>query len=561
MLTYPRFTPQFEVTQWTLQRVLEHQAATNGDKPCLQWTADGPAYSYAQTNAQVNRLAHGLHQCGIGKGNTVVILMPNCLDFLFAWFALNKLGAIEAPINTAYRGSFLEHQVNICGAETIIVADEYLERVEESIARMPALKRIIVWTRDGKLADPLPKIGNCEVLDYASVFSDRTVNPEDVVQPHEMAAILFTSGTTGLSKGVLMPHAQLYFFSEQTAQLVKLTGEDTYMTGFPLFHGNAQFMTVYPCLIAGARCVLYERFSATEWVDRLHESGATVTNSLGVTLPFVYSQPPTERDNTHKLWRIFAAPTPYDILDQFKRRFGIKEFVEAFGQTEICVPFMVPMGADRPRGSCGVLVDQYFDVRLVNSVTDADVPEGEVGELVVRPKADWILNAGYSNMPEKTVEAYRNLWFHTGDGLRRDPEGWYYFIDRVKDALRRRGENISSFEVEAPIRENEAVEDVAVIGVPADMEAGEDEVKACVVLKPGKSLTPEELIAWCEPRMPHFVVPRYIEFVPELPKTPSEKIQKAKLREAHSPNTSWDRVSAGYRLKEEIAREERRRKP
>ena len=561
MLTFPEFKPTFPKESWVLPRVLEHQAKTIGDHPFLKWDDNGPEYTFAETNRKANQLAHGLQKAGLVKGDCAVLFMPNSLEYLLSCYALNKIGAIEVPINTAYKGSFLEHQVNISKAQTIIADLELLPAVQGSIERMPTVARIVIWTRDGKLPAQLPTVGNCKVLSFQSLYSSDDSNPGIKVLPQDIGAIMFTSGTTGLSKGVMMPHAQLYLFSEIDVQTLELTGEDVYMTAFPLFHANSQLLTVYPCLIAGARCVLYERFSATQWVDRLHSSGATATNSLGVVLPFVFAQPPTPRDKTHKLRRILAAPTPYGILDEFKQRFGVTQFAEGFGQTEICCPIMTPlsMKLDRPQGAAGLLIEQFFDIRLVDSETDEEVPTGAVGELIIRHKTPWTINAGYVGMPEKAAEAWRNLWFHTGDGVKRDAQGWYYFVDRLKDALRRRGENISSFEVETPIREHAAVSDVAVVAVPADMEGGEDEVKACIVLNPGQSVSPEELMDWCEHRLPAFAIPRYIEFMDSFPKTPSEKIRKGVLREAGITADTWDRVKAGYQLRDDVAKKNRKK--
>lgn len=559
--TFSNFSPTFPSTQWSLPQVLEHQARVIGERPFLKWEDDGPQLSFAETNRLANRLARGLQGLGIGRGDCAVLFMPNSLDFLVAWYALNKLGAIEAPINTAYKGSFLEHQANICKARTIFADVALLAPLQESIGRMPGIERVILWSRDGALPSPLPEIGRCEVIPFHSLFHANGDNLGIAVNPHDTGAIMFTSGTTGLSKGVLMPHAQLYLFAEINVQALELDGEDVYMTGFPLFHANAQLLTVYPSLIAGMRCVLYERFSATQWVDRLHSSGATVTNSLGVVLPFVFAQPPTPRDGTHKLRRILCAPTPYGILEDFKARFGVHKFVEGFGQTEICCPIMTPLARaeSRPKGAAGLLIEQWFDIRIVDPDTDQEVPPGTVGELVLRHKTPWIINAGYVSMPEKTMEAWRNLWFHTGDGVRRDEGGWYYYVDRLKDALRRRGENISSYEVEAPLREHPAVAEVAVVAVPADQEGGEDEVKACVILQPGQSVTPEALIEWAEPRLPAFAVPRYIEFMAEFPKTPSEKVQKNLLRKTGITPATWDRVEAGALLQGERENAARKR--
>ncbi|MGQ0700599.1 MAG: AMP-binding protein [Panacagrimonas sp.] len=561
-LKVAHFEPSFPTHRWTLPAVLEHQALTIGARPFLRWDDDTEFLSFDEVNRKVNRLAHGLEALGIGHGARAALFMPNSLDYVYAWFALNKLGAAEVPINVAYKGTFLEHQVNISGATNLIVDMDLLDAARDSIGNMPQLKRVILWSRSGQVPAPLPKLGHCEVLRFDALYSEAESNPVVEVRPQDIAAIIFTSGTTGLSKGVLMPHAQCYLFSENGVQVTQLESEDRYATAFPLFHANAQVLTIYPCLIAGASCVMYERFSATNWVDRLHSSGCTVINSIGVMLPFVYAQPPTSRDNTHRMRRILAAPVPDGILDEFKQRFAVDHITTAFGQTEICLPFISPLEHNdaRPAGAAGLIVDQFFEARIVNPETDEEVAPGQIGELILRHKQPWTINAGYAGMPDKTAEAWRNLWFHTGDALRCDEQGWFYFVDRFKDALRRRGENISSFEVEAPIRKHPAVADVAVIAVPAE-SGGEDEIKACIVLKDGASATHEEMIRWCEPRLPYFAVPRYLEFMDVFPRTPSEKIQKNLLRDAGFTPTTWDRVKAGVQLANELKRAERRRNP
>ncbi|MDH3581752.1 MAG: AMP-binding protein, partial [Hyphomicrobiales bacterium] len=237
------------------------------------------------------------------------------------------------------------------------------------------------------------------------------------------------------------------------------------------------------------------------------------------------------------------APLSPELAPQFIERFGVSDFVDGFGQTEISNIFMTPYGAKRPPGASGVLVDQWFEARLADPDTGVDVPQGETGELLIRPKAPGIISAEYLGMPEKTVETWRDLWFHTGDGLRRDAEGWYFFVDRVKDALRRRGENISSFEVESGVRSHPAVADCAVVGVRADEAAGEDEVMAFVVLKDGETAKPEDICAWSEKELPKFMVPRYIDFIDELPQTATEKVRKKVLREQGVTATTWDRLA------------------
>ena len=299
----------------------------------------------------------------------------------------------------------------------------------------------------------------------------------------------------------------------------------------PLFHGNSQFLAAYPALIAGAKYVLQERFSASEWINQIRDSKATVTNFIGVMMDFVWQQEPKATDSDNELRCVFAAPTASSILEEYKIRFGIEAFVEVFGLTETCMPILTPYGEERPPGAAGLLNEDWFDIRLVDPETDEEVPIGSVGELLVRPKFPWTACQGYFNMPDKTSEAFRNLWFHTGDGLKRDTDGWYYFVDRLKDALRRRGENISSFEIEQALVTHDLIEEVAAIGVPADQEAGEDEVMVFVVPSSQGSISAEMIWDYSEMQLPDFAIPRYIQIIDALPKTPSEKVRKVELRD------------------------------
>ena len=546
VLTFPHFEPHFPRDQWALPTVLEYQARVRPDKPCLQWTDAGRKYSFAEVNAMANRLARGFQKLGVKKGDYVVIFMPNCLEYVLAWYALAKLGAIEVTVGESYKGEILRHQVGLAQPRIIITTPAHSERlgaIEDQISHAEH----IILVGEGHAA-PFRRITTSR---FEELYEADDSNLGIAVGPRDTAAVLFTSGTTGLSKGVLMSHSQFYFFAEEDAQLTRLTDADTYSTAFPLFHGNAQFLTVYPCLIVGAHCVLYERFSASDFIGRLYRSGSTVCNLLGATMAFILAQPPSELDKKHKVTRIYAAPLAPDLGARFVERFGDITFVDGFGQTEISNVFQTPWQAPRPAGASGVLVDQFFEVRLVDPETDEDVPEGGIGELVVRNKLPYIMCNGYLAMPEKTAETWRNLWFHTGDAMRRDAQGWYYFVDRVKDALRRRGENISSFEVESVVRSHPAVAECAVVAAKADEEGGEDEVKAFIVPVEGQSVGFEDIIAWCDPRMPGFMVPRYLELIDVLPQTPSQKVQKKELREMGNSDQTWDRVKAGCKLADE----------
>lgn len=540
MLSFPHFEPHFPRAEWCLPRVLERQSRERPDRPFLSWTDAGPALSFSQVNRTVNRLAHGLAAIGIRHGDRVGLLLPNCLEFVYTWFALNKLGAVEVAISDAYVGSFLAHPLKLAQLQVLVTTARLARRLVEIEGDIDVHTLYLVDDPE----DPAPSVPpfqriRCQA--FERLFAACEVDPGIPVSPQDPAAVLLTSGTTGPSKGVVMPHSQFYFFAEEDVQLVRLGPEDVYMTGFPLFHGNAQFLTVYPCLIAGAHCVLYRKFSASDWVGRACRSGATVTNLLGATLSFILGQPAREDDRRHKVRRIYAAPLPPDLAGPFSERFGVHEFVDGFGQTEISNVFMTPPGAPRPPGASGVLVDQWFEVRLADPDTGEPVAEGEVGELWVRHKHPGIISSEYLGMPDKTIESRRDLWFHTGDALRRDAQGWYYFVDRVKDALRRRGENISSFEVEAVVRRHPQVLECAVVGVPADQSGGEDEVMVFIVPRAEQAVDFASVARWCQGEMPAFMVPRYYDVIDSLPRTPTEKVQKKALRQIGVRAGTWDR--------------------
>jgi crotonobetaine/carnitine-CoA ligase len=540
---------------WVLGKILELRARTHADKPFLRYMEETPV-TFAEANRTVNRIAHGLAALGVRKGDRVLLMLPNCLEYLYVWWAANKLGAIEVPVNNAYKGYFLEHVANNSGAKVMVVDQSHFDRLQFSEERLKHLEHVVIYRGPQGQGDDV-KLRRLRTSPIEQLYSREDSNPGVDVRHHDLAAIMYTSGTTGPSKGVMMPHAQCYFFSEEDVSVVRLTEDDVYYTCNPFFHANAQLLTVYPCLIAAATTVVYPYFSATDWLQQVRKCRATVANFLGVMMDFVYRQPVRPDDADNDLRVLFAAPTPPTIVDDFKRRFGIEATVEAYGMTEICLPILLPYDEYRP-GAAGKLVSEWFEVKLIDSETDEELPPGQIGEVVVRHKQPWTLNAGYFGMPDKTAEAYRNLWFHSGDALRRDEDGFFYFVDRVKDALRRRGENISSYEVEAVINDHPAVAESAVIAVKSEVPGGEDEVKACLVLRERAALSAEDVVRWCEERMPYFAVPRYVEFVAALPKTPNLKIQKHRLREDGVTAATWDRVKEGFRLQEEIARQARK---
>lgn len=548
---FPPLTLTFpDRSQWVLPRVLEHRARTHADRPFLQ-VLGGPALTYAETDRAVTRLAHGLARLGVGRGDRVLIMLPNCAEFMLVWLAANRLGAIEVSVNTAYKGYFLEHLVNNSGGRLLVAAAEFLDQLQASEGALGQLETVVVWEQPGADPGPAPAFRRLRTLPFEALAAPSTDPPDVPVSRRDLCAIMYTSGTTGPSKGVMLPHAHCYLFAEATANLTRLTEDDAYFVATPLYHGNAPIMQVYPALLRGARAVICPRFSASEWVAQIRSAGATVTNLLGVMMEFVFRQPPRPDDRDHRLRVVLGQPAPAAIVDDFQRRFGIGKVLEYYGMTEIGVVTMMPWDGVRP-GSCGQAVAEWFDLRIADPETDEELPPGQVGELLVRPREPWAFSQGYWAMPEPTLGALRNVWYHTGDALRRDADGYYYFVDRMGDVIRRRAVNISSYDVERVLGDHPEVAACAVVAVPSELAGGEDEIKACLVLRDGAGWRPEAFLAWCEERLPHFAVPRYVELLAELPRTPNNKVQKYLLRRRSVTDATWDRVRAGYRLAEEI---------
>lgn len=536
---------------WIFSGVLESRAMTLGDRPFLQFMEE-PPLSYAEVNRRVNRLAHGLQALAVGRGDRVLVMLPNCMDFLLTWWAVNRLGAIEVSVNPAYKGYFLEHLVNNSGGKIMVVARDLLDRVAASEEKLTALERLVVW---GEPDRPFPPFKRLRTHRFEELFTTRE-DPAAFRSSHrDLCAITYTSGTTGPSKGVMMTNAQCHLAAESAVNLTRLTKDDVYFVTSPLHHANALIMQVYPAMLVGARAVIQPRFSASEWVGQIRRVGATVTNLLGVMMDFVFRQPPREDDRQHRLRLVLGQPAPAAIVEAFRERFGLERVLEYYGMTEIGIVTLMPYDGFRT-GSCGKAVADWFDLRIADPETDEELPPNEVGELLVRPKSPWVFSQGYWGMPEKSLEVLRNVWYHTGDALKRDMEGYYYFVDRMRDVIRRRAVNISSFDVETVITDHPAVLECAVVAVASEFAGGEDEIKACLVLHEGAELVPQEFVAWCEDRLPYFAVPRYVEVMPELPRTPSNKVQKHLMRQMGITGETWDRIKAGHRLKEEIRKME-----
>lgn len=494
------------------------------------------ALSYAGLHDRALQFGGGFASRGVAAGEHVLLMLDNHLDYVVAWLGLALTGRIEVPVNTAYKGSILTHVVNNSGARAIVIEAGYCPVLAEVADRLSTLELVVVRGDASSVAASLP--GRLRVAAFEEVFGTRA-QPASL-NPWDLIGILYTSGTTGLSKGVRITNAHAYGYASPALFDIERPDEVTMVT-LPLFHIGGQWAGVYKSLIGAGSAVVLPRFSATSFWDDVRRYGCTYTMLLGAMANFLWRQPPSPSDRDHPLRRASMIPV-IPQLDDFRERFGIEAVGTGYGLTEGSTILRAPMGQAEP-GLAGWLRPD-FEARLVDE-NDIEVPEGEVGELVVRTRDPWSVMDGYHAMPEATVKAWRNQWLHTGDAFRRDATGRWYFLDRLKDAVRRRGENVSSFEVESEINEHPAVLESAVIAVPSD--ASEDEIMACVVLRPGQSVSAPELLAFLDARLPYFMVPRYVEFLERLPKTPTEKVQKQALRERGITPETYDRPPAGGR--------------
>jgi crotonobetaine/carnitine-CoA ligase len=524
----------------TLGHVLAQRLADAAEKP---WILSGSeSFTYRDVDRLACRLANGLVRVGVGPGDTVLLMLNNCIEFIALWCALAKIGAIEVPVNCHYKGRLLAHIVNDSAARVIIADGEFLARLAEVANEVSALSTVVVYG-DALEVCPDDMLGAAGCVPFAEILTGDELFAAVSPAPWDQLAVMYTSGTTGPSKGVIVTHGHAFEYARGVIDMLDIRPADVYYAPLPLFHIAGQWAVVYAAAIAGATAVLPDSFSPARFWPTCRRYHATCSFLLGAMANLLYRQPPAPDDADNPLERVLIVPLVPEVED-FKRRFDVLVST-TWGGTEMNCPTRSGFQLANAR-TCGRVDNDLYEVRIVDE-NDNELPPGVAGEAVVRPKKPWIVMAGYWRHPEWTERAWRNLWLHTGDMLMADAEGNLYFVDRTKDAIRRRGENISSMEVEQEINAHPDVLETAVIPVAAEL--GEQEVMAVIVLKPGRSPVPEALIAFLDDRLPYFMVPRYVEFASELPKTPTGKIQKYALRERGITTQTWDRVQAAVPVK------------
>lgn len=496
---------------------------------------DGGSWTYAQLRELVVAKASGLQKLGIKKGAHVAVWLPDGRDALISFFAVNYLGAVFVPFNTAYRGSILEHVLDNSDATLLIAHGGLLDRLDG--IDTAAIKQIIVVGK--RPANMAFETFEFDGIGGAENDLDELESP---IEPWDNQAIIYTSGTTGPSKGVLSSYLHLYTNAGPDSWHF-VTGDDRFLINMPIFHIGGLGIP-FVMLARGGSIALLENFSTDTFWNFVRRTECTAIFLLGVMATFLMKQPATENDKDNPVRLAFMVPLT-EAAGPFHERFDIDVFT-IFNMTEISSPIVSEANPVK-LGTCGK-PRAGVDVRLVDG-NDCEVPVGDVGEMIVRTDRPWAMNSGYYKNAEATAQAWRNGWFHTGDAFRRDDEGSFYFVDRVKDAIRRRGENISSFEVESQVMLHPSVREAAVIGVPS--EYSEDEVMAVIALVEGATINMTELSSFMANKLPYFMVPRYVRLLDALPKTPTNKVQKAQLRSQGVTADTWDREASGIKLKRE----------
>lgn len=516
-----------------LPRLIDRLADEAPDRPFLTEAESGRRVTRDEFRDLVNASAAGFRKLRVGRGDRVLLMLPTGLAAIAGWVGIARLTAIEVPVNPQYQGDMLRYIINDADAKVMVVTHECLPQLLDVLDECPALQTVVVV---GDVA--LPTHSRVEFIPYERfLVSGGDVADLPYPRAHDIGAIVYTSGTTGPSKGVLMPWAQMYETAIWLGPSSEMGPDDVLFLPYPFYHVTIKG-PVYLTAVLGASVVVRDKISVGSYWDDIRSHGVTFTILLGVMVNMLMQAPQRADDADNPLRRVGVVPRTRNIAD-FEKRFGVRAGT-IFNMTETSVPLVDydgktrnPESCGRPRPGCEIrLVDEY----------DHPVKPGEVGELIVRSDQPWTLNAGYWRKPDATATAWRNGWFHTGDAFRQDENGDFFFVDRFKDAIRRRGENISSMEVEHLVLQNPEVAEVAAIGVPAEL--GEEDVKIFVVRRTGSALTAERLISDLVDRMPAFMVPRYVEFLDELPKTPTYKIRKVELRTRQTGEAVYDRMTA-----------------
>jgi carnitine-CoA ligase len=526
-------------SQSTVRSLLDERLSSDADGEYLD--VCGVKLTARDVATTAFRLAGALRDLGVRPGDRVATLIENSAEATLAWWGAVVAGAVAVPVNTAYKGEYLRHQLADSGARVLFVEASLAERAAAVAPSIDSLEHVVV-VGEG------PPMAGVTRHAWEALLGAPADDPAVAVRPADLATFIYTGGTTGPSKGCMLSHNYHEALTRQIGVCWRRTADDVVWTPLPLFHFNAITTAVLGPLVYGGRAAIYRRFSVSNFWPEMNRVGATVTSTLG-TMAYLLAhdvdRPEMPRSGAPSanttLRLIGAAPLPVEVDDVLRGRFGVETFSGAYGVTEASLVSWQPPGVRNKPNAAGVINDEYFDVRIFDD-DDDELPRGSEGEIVLRPKRPQVMFEGYWGRPEATVETSRNWWYHTGDVGRIDDEGYLFFVDRKADYLRRRGENISSFEVERILMGHGALADVAVHAVPSELS--EDDLKLTATLAEGAALSEEDLFRWCIDQLPYFALPRYIEFRSELPRSPVGRVLKRELR-AEGPGSAWDADASG----------------
>jgi carnitine-CoA ligase len=485
-------------------------------------TTDGERLTTGELCRRMRTVAGRLAEVGLTPGDRVAAMLPNGLELIEALFATTYAGGVFVPLNTAWRGRSLEYILTDSEPRVVITDPAHVVELREAA---------------GRLGADLIVTGDCAHDSAALAFHDLRTGEDAVgppaLKPQELAILLYTSGTTGRSKGNMLSHRASLWMAATAAATIGYTADDVVHSSLPLFHANALQCGLLGAILSGAEFVTSGGFTASGFWREVRDCGATQTALLGSMMPLLVAREPGPQDQEHRVRVAYCAPLPED-LPRFEQRFGLK-CASTYGLTDANILTVRPADESGVR-SCGVASPDW-ELALVDDA-DQPVAAGAIGELVGRPRRPFITSSGYWRKPEASAELWRNLWCHSGDLLRQDAEGRYHFVDRKKDAIRKGGENISSFEVEEVLLTHPGVAEATVFAVPSDL--AEDDVMAVLVPVAGAEVRPEDIFAACIRELPFFAVPRYIELATELPRTENHRVRKTELRARGITARTWD---------------------
>ncbi|MBL7208625.1 MAG: AMP-binding protein [Dehalococcoidia bacterium] len=518
----------------TVGGILEDKARQNGTKPLIYFKDE--VASYEQTNERANRVANWFLSMGFRKGDKVIILLGNCLEWLYVWFGLAKIGVVTVPLNTQHKDSLLQYLINHSDARLMVVGKNLVDRIKPIRGRLTTLTTLVLHPSSSGVLD----LG-LDTISFPELLHGSPANPESDVEFHDTLTMLYTTDPVGPSQGVVSPHGQYIRCGKERAKLVRITPNDVFASVSPLYHIIPLGDILMTSLLGDAAIVVCDRFSARRFWEDVRRYNITLSGGFGIVMNLLYMQPPKDNDADNSLRQLIIPDAPESIREAFEKRFNVA-VTDAYGMTEVD-PLTATTIEDRRPGSCGKAADG-LEVKVFDD-NGNELKPGEIGEIVCRPKRAYVMMREYYKMPDKTIERWRNLWFHTDDYGYQDEDGYFYFVGGKNDAIKWRGENVSAFEVEEIIHSHSSVLEAAVVGIPSEL--GGHDVKATLQLKEGETMTPGQLIEFCEQRMAFFMIPRYVEFVDRFPRSGAGKVVKSHLK-AISEGT-WDRERVGYRVK------------